>query len=81
MMVFMLGFIIFYDYLKKYNSIGFFVMYVFIFFFVNFGLNSMIFIVFVEFFFVCFWLICYGIFVVVGKVGVIIGFFGFLYVV
>lgn len=59
----------------------FFFLYVFMFFFVNFGFNVIMFIILVEFFFVRLRLICYGILVVVGKVGVIVGVFGFLYVV
>lgn len=61
------------------NQIGFVVMYAFTFFFANFGPNSTTFIVPAEIFRARVRSTCHGISAAAGKLGAIVGSFGFLY--
>ncbi|KAM1753219.1 hypothetical protein ACFX12_005834 [Malus domestica] len=61
------------------NNIGFIVMYALTFFFANFGPNATTFVVPVEIFPARFRSTCHGISAAAGKLGAIIGAFGFLY--
>ncbi|KAJ3681727.1 hypothetical protein LUZ60_014300 [Juncus effusus] len=80
MSVFMLGLAIPYQHwTTPGNHIGFIVMYAFTFFFANFGPNSTTFIVPAEIFPARLRSTCHGISAASGKVGAIIGSFGFLY--
>ncbi|KAI0510047.1 hypothetical protein KFK09_010647 [Dendrobium nobile] len=80
MTVFMLGLAIPYSHwTTPGNHIGFIVMYAFTFFFANFGPNSTTFIVPAEIFPARLRSTCHGISAAAGKLGAIIGSFGFLY--
>ncbi|KAJ1701851.1 hypothetical protein LUZ63_001630 [Rhynchospora breviuscula] len=80
MTVFMLGLAIpYHHWTTKGNHIGFVVMYAFTFFFANFGPNSTTFIVPAEIFPARLRSTCHGISSATGKVGSIVGSFGFLY--
>lgn len=80
MTVFMLGLAIPYDHwTTPGNHIGFIVMYAFTFFFANFGPNSTTFIVPAEIFPARLRSTCHGISAASGKLGAIVGSFGFLY--
>ncbi|WOK99366.1 hypothetical protein Cni_G08078 [Canna indica] len=80
MTVFMLGLAIpYHHWTTKGNQIGFIVMYGFTFFFANFGPNSTTFIVPAEIFPARLRSTCHGISAACGKLGAIIGSFGFLY--
>ncbi|KAM2946223.1 hypothetical protein COP2_029048 [Malus domestica] len=63
----------------KPNKIGFVVLYSLTFFFSNFGPNATTFVVLAEIFSARLRSTCHGISVVAGKVGAIVGGFGFLY--
>ncbi|KAG6486624.1 probable inorganic phosphate transporter 1-8 [Zingiber officinale] len=80
MTVFMLGLAIpYHHWTTPGNQIGFVVMYGFTFFFANFGPNSTTFIVPAEIFPARLRSTCHGISAATGKLGAIIGSFGFLY--
>ncbi|XP_072965934.1 inorganic phosphate transporter 1-6-like [Typha angustifolia] len=80
MTVFMLGLAIpYHHWTTDGNHIGFIVMYGFTFFFANFGPNSTTFIVPAEIFPARLRSTCHGISAASGKLGAIIGSFGFLY--
>ncbi|KAG1361394.1 inorganic phosphate transporter 1-4 [Cocos nucifera] len=80
MTVFMLALAIPYDHwTTPGNHIGFIVMYAFTFFFANFGPNSTTFIVPAEIFPARLRSTCHGISAASGKLGAIVGSFGFLY--
>ncbi|KAG2308365.1 hypothetical protein Bca4012_082540 [Brassica carinata] len=80
MMVFMFALAIPYDHwTHKENRIGFVIMYSLTFFFANFGPNATTFIVPAEIFPARFRSTCHGISAASGKVGAIVGAFGFLY--
>ncbi|URD87461.1 Sugar transporter [Musa troglodytarum] len=80
MTAFMLGLAIPYQHwTTKGNHIGFIVMYAFTFFFANFGPNSTTFIVPAEIFPARLRSTCHGISAASGKLGAIVGSFGFLY--
>ncbi|XP_010935743.1 inorganic phosphate transporter 1-4 [Elaeis guineensis] len=80
MTAFMLGLAIPYDHwTTPGNHIGFIVMYAFTFFFANFGPNSTTFIVPAEIFPARLRSTCHGISAASGKLGAIVGSFGFLY--
>ncbi|KAK8968021.1 Inorganic phosphate transporter 1-6 [Platanthera guangdongensis] len=80
MTIFMLGLAIFYTYWRTPgHHIGFIVMYGFTFFFANFGPNSTTFIVPAEIFPARLRSTCHGISAAAGKLGAIVGSFGFLY--
>ncbi|KAJ4785062.1 phosphate transporter 1 [Rhynchospora pubera] len=80
MSAFMLGLAIPYEHwTTSGNQIGFVVMYAFTFFFANFGPNSTTFIVPAEIFPARLRSTCHGISAASGKIGAIIGSFGFLY--
>ncbi|XP_073011954.1 inorganic phosphate transporter 1-6-like [Typha latifolia] len=80
MTVFMLGLAIpYHHWTTAGNHIGFIVMYGFTFFFANFGPNSTTFIVPAEIFPARLRSTCHGISAASGKLGAIIGSFGFLY--
>ncbi|WOL05418.1 hypothetical protein Cni_G14147 [Canna indica] len=80
MTVFMLGLAIpYHHWTTEGNQIGFVVMYGFTFFFANFGPNSTTFIVPAEIFPARLRSTCHGISAACGKLGAIIGSFGFLY--
>ncbi|CAD5183388.1 unnamed protein product [Musa acuminata subsp. malaccensis] len=80
MTLFMLGLAIpYYHWITKGNQIGFIVMYAFTFFFANFGPNSTTFIVPAEIFPARLRSTCHGISAASGKLGAIVGSFGFLY--
>ncbi|KAB1219235.1 putative inorganic phosphate transporter 1-5 [Morella rubra] len=78
MTVFMFALAIPYNHWKK-NRVGFVVMYSMTFFFANFGPNSTTFIVPAEIFPARLRSTCHGISAACGKVGAIVGAFGFLY--
>ncbi|CAL9193815.1 inorganic phosphate transporter 1-4-like [Musa acuminata AAA Group] len=80
MTVFMLGLAIpYHHWTTPGNQIGFIVMYGFTFFFANFGPNSTTFIVPAEIFPARVRSTCHGISAASGKLGAIVGSFGFLY--
>ncbi|KAF5741895.1 phosphate transporter [Tripterygium wilfordii] len=80
MTVFMFALAIPYDHwTHKDNHIGFVVMYALTFFFANFGPNATTFVVPAEIFPARFRSTCHGISAASGKLGAIIGAFGFLY--
>ncbi|KAF8049854.1 hypothetical protein N665_2109s0004 [Sinapis alba] len=80
MMVFMFALAIPYNHwTHKENRIGFVIMYSLTFFFANFGPNATTFIVPAEIFPARFRSTCHGISAASGKVGAIVGAFGFLY--
>ncbi|OIW11266.1 hypothetical protein TanjilG_28357 [Lupinus angustifolius] len=80
MTVFMFALAIPYDHwTKKENRIGFMVMYSFTFFFSNFGPNATTFVVPAEIFPARFRSTCHGISSASGKLGAMVGAFGFLY--
>ncbi|KAF5741898.1 inorganic phosphate transporter 1-4 [Tripterygium wilfordii] len=80
MTVFMFGLAIPYDHwTHKDNHIGFVVMYSLTFFFANFGPNATTFVVPAEIFPARFRSTCHGISAASGKLGAIVGAFGFLY--
>lgn len=80
MTVFMFALAIPYDHwTHKENQIGFVVMYSLTFFFANFGPNATTFVVPAEIFPARFRSTCHGISAAAGKLGAIIGAFGFLY--
>ncbi|PRQ25859.1 putative phosphate-transporting ATPase [Rosa chinensis] len=80
MTVFMFALAIPYDHwTHKDNHIGFVVMYSLTFFFANFGPNATTFVVPAEIFPARFRSTCHGISAAAGKLGAIIGAFGFLY--
>ncbi|GLU07716.1 hypothetical protein SLE2022_246640 [Rubroshorea leprosula] len=80
MTVFMFAIAIPYDHwTHKENGIGFVVMYSLTFFFANFGLNATTFVVPAEVFPARFRSTCHGISAAAGKLGAIVGAFGFLY--
>lgn len=80
MSIFMLGLAIpYHHWTTSGNHIGFVVMYAFTFFFANFGPNSTTFIVPAEIFPARLRSTCHGISAASGKLGAIIGSFGFLY--
>ncbi|KAJ8492912.1 hypothetical protein OPV22_014633 [Ensete ventricosum] len=80
MTLFMLGLAIpYHHWTTKGNQIGFIVMYALTFFFANFGPNSTTFIVPAEIFPARLRSTCHGISAASGKLGAIIGSFGFLY--
>lgn len=80
MTVFMFALAIPYDHwTKKGNHIGFVVMYSLTFFFANFGPNSTTFVVPAEIFPARLRATCHGISAASGKLGAIVGAFGFLY--
>ncbi|OIW21773.1 hypothetical protein TanjilG_10672 [Lupinus angustifolius] len=80
MTVFMFGLAIPYDHwTHKDNRIGFVVMYSFTFFFANFGPNATTFVVPAEIFPARFRSTCHGISSASGKLGAMVGAFGFLY--
>ena len=80
MTVFMFALAIPYDHwTHKENRIGFFVMYSLTFFFANFGPNVTTFVVPAEIFPARFRSTCHGISAASGKLGAIVGAFGFLY--
>ncbi|XP_013747329.2 inorganic phosphate transporter 1-4-like [Brassica napus] len=80
MMVFMFALAIPYNHwTHKENRIGFVIMYSLTFFFANFGPNATTFIVPAEIFPARFGSTCHGISAASGKVGAIVGAFGFLY--
>ncbi|URD73720.1 Sugar transporter [Musa troglodytarum] len=80
MTFFMLGLAIpYHHWTTKGNHIGFIVMYAFTFFFANFGPNSTTFIVPAEIFPARLRSTCHGISAASGKLGAIVGSFGFLY--
>ncbi|KAG6509112.1 hypothetical protein ZIOFF_034503 [Zingiber officinale] len=80
MTAFMLGLAVPYHYwTTPGNHIGFVVMYAFTFFFANFGPNSTTFIVPAEIFPARLRSTCHGISAATGKMGAIVGAFGFLY--
>ncbi|KAK8954635.1 putative inorganic phosphate transporter 1-8 [Platanthera zijinensis] len=80
MTIFMLGLAIFYTFWRTPgHHIGFIVMYGFTFFFANFGPNSTTFIVPAEIFPARLRSTCHGISAAAGKLGAIVGSFGFLY--
>ncbi|KAF0892426.1 hypothetical protein E2562_015488 [Oryza meyeriana var. granulata] len=77
---FMLGLAIpYHHWTTKGNHIGFVVMYAFTFFFANFGPNSTTFIVPAEIFPARLRSTCHGISSAAGKMGAIVGSFGFMY--
>ncbi|KAI9122642.1 hypothetical protein K1719_006482 [Acacia pycnantha] len=80
MTVFMFALAIPYDHwTRKENRIGFVAVYALTFFFANFGPNATTFIVAVEVFPARFRSTCHGISAASGKLGAIVGSFGFLY--
>ncbi|KAK4268000.1 hypothetical protein QN277_024709 [Acacia crassicarpa] len=80
MTVFMFALAIPYDHwTRKENKIGFVSMYALTFFFANFGPNATTFIVPAEIFPARFRSTCHGISAAAGKLGAIVGSFGFLY--
>ncbi|KAK6937786.1 Major facilitator, sugar transporter-like [Dillenia turbinata] len=80
MTVFMFALAIPYDHwTRKENRIGFVIMYSLTFFFANFGPNATTFIVPAEIFPARFRSTCHGISAASGKLGAIVGAFGFLY--
>ncbi|KAL4558674.1 hypothetical protein LXL04_036875 [Taraxacum kok-saghyz] len=80
MTIFMFALAFPYDHWKKHaNRMGFVVMYSFTFFFANFGPNSTTFIVPAEIFPARLRSTCHGISAASGKLGAIVGAFGFLY--
>ncbi|CAL5193747.1 unnamed protein product [Lathyrus oleraceus] len=80
MTVFMFALAIPYDYwTHKENRIGFVVLYSLTFFFANFGPNATTFVVPAEIFPARFRSTCHGISSAAGKLGAIVGAFGFLY--
>ncbi|GLU07712.1 hypothetical protein SLE2022_246600 [Rubroshorea leprosula] len=80
MTVFMFALAIPYDHwTHKENRIGFVVMYSLTFFFANFGPNATTFVVPAEIFPARFRSTCHGISAAAGKLGAIVGAFGFLY--
>uniref|UniRef100_A0ACD5TUB5 Uncharacterized protein n=1 Tax=Avena sativa TaxID=4498 RepID=A0ACD5TUB5_AVESA len=80
MTAFLLGLAVPYDYwTSKGHQIGFVVMYALTFFFANFGPNATTFIVPAEIYPARLRATCHGISAASGKVGAIIGSFGFLY--
>lgn len=80
MTIFMFALAIPYDHwTKKGNHIGFVVMYSLTFFFANFGPNSTTFVVPAEIFPARLRATCHGISAASGKLGAIVGAFGFLY--
>ncbi|KAF7804644.1 inorganic phosphate transporter 1-4-like [Senna tora] len=80
MTVFMFALAIPYDHwTKRENRIGFVVMYSLTFFFANFGPNATTFVVPAEIFPARFRSTCHGISAAWGKLGAIVGAFGFLY--
>ncbi|CAL0299680.1 unnamed protein product [Lupinus luteus] len=80
MTVFMFGLAIPYDHwTQKDNRIGFVVMYSLTFFFANFGPNATTFVVPAEIFPARFRSTCHGISSASGKLGAMVGAFGFLY--
>ncbi|GFY85337.1 phosphate transporter 1;7 [Actinidia rufa] len=79
MTVFMFALAIPYHHWQESNKVGFLVMYGLTFFFANFGPNSTTFVVPAEIFPARLRSTCHGISAASGKVGAIVGAFGFLY--
>ncbi|KAK1412617.1 hypothetical protein QVD17_34007 [Tagetes erecta] len=79
MTIFMFALAIPYNHWKKHDNMGFIVLYSFTFFFANFGPNATTFIVPAEIFPARLRSTCHGISAASGKLGAIVGAFGFLY--
>ncbi|PSS31797.1 Inorganic phosphate transporter 1-5 like [Actinidia chinensis var. chinensis] len=79
MTVFMFALAVPYHHWQESNKVGFLVMYGLTFFFANFGPNSTTFVVPAEIFPARLRSTCHGISAAAGKVGAIVGAFGFLY--
>lgn len=79
MTIFMFALAIPYNHWKNHDNMGFVVLYSFTFFFANFGPNATTFIVPAEIFPARLRSTCHGISAASGKLGAIVGAFGFLY--